>query len=89
MSPANAETSLERSFTPSPARWMSWSAWSTVRSRFTCSSAPMETFVIDVAIWPAETAISSETEANCVAELATSAEVCAATDTTRDSESPV
>jgi hypothetical protein len=44
---------------------------------------------MDEAIWPAESEISSETDASCVAEPATSADVCAATETTRESESPV
>ena len=41
------------------------------------------------AIWPAESEICSDTDASSCAELATSADVCAATETTRDSDSPV
>ena len=86
---ARSVTSDERFLTPSAASRITWRESSTARSCFTCTSAPCDTSVIALAIWLADSEICSDTDARSCAELETFSAVRAATETTRDSDSPV
>ena len=89
MEPASAFTSSAPARTPCARDRIVWSDASAARISRTWPSAPLVTSVMADAIWPAERAICSDTEASSCAEVDTSSAVRVATVATFASDSDV